>query len=200
MCLEAWDNTGDEGYLGAIVEDYCLDECIDILLEAPVKNPDGSITDPDKHIDEKNMNTGLTLGDRARGLWGYAKYGATKVGDEYKGLGSDIKAGWGQEGIKNKAKGIGSALGKHKAAVAGAGVATAAAGYGVYRFAKWVNQARNKPKSWIGQKIAALRGIYQKWMQAAQRNPQQAGMIKSACAKIMSIIDALLAKLQSAAG
>ena len=204
MCLEAWDNTGDESYLEAIVEDYYLEECANILLEE---------INADYELDETRP-------------FGYKKwYGkpymavrdtVNNVGAEYKDLWQDLKQGArgtkvnlsgdrDKHGIVDKTawervKGVGSAFGKHKAATAGAVAAAGAAGYGVYKFANWVKEARNKPKSWIGKKIAALRSIYQKWMQQAQKNPKKAGMIKSACAKLLSIIDALMAKLQNAVG
>ena len=75
-------------------------------------------------------------------------------------------------------------------ALAAAGVAAA-----IYK------ASNNKPKSWIGQKIAALRNVYAKWMKKAQNaDASVAGRIKAAAGKIMAIIDKLMAKLQNAAG
>lgn len=75
-------------------------------------------------------------------------------------------------------------------ALAAAGVAAA-----IYK------ASSNKPKSWIGQKIAALRNVYAKWMKKAQNaDASVAGRIKAAAGKIMAIIDKLMAKLQNAAG
>ena len=210
MCLEAWDNTGDDEYLEAIVEDYCLDEAVDILLErVSLVRPMGYKQDPEATSTKISKFVGSHGGD-------WLRQGIDNIGSEYGDLWSDIKSGGSKtyvnlsgekktHGIKTRTnwervKGVGSALGKHKAATAGAAVAAGAGAYGVYKFANWVKESRNKPKSWIGQKIAALRSIYQKWMMEAQKNPKKAGIIKSACANILSIIDALMQRLQTAAG
>lgn len=88
--------------------------------------------------------------------------------------------------------------------VAKASAATAAIGaaaYGIGKYTGLIKQADNKPKSWIGQKIAALRKVYQSWMQKAEKGGPGAGAkIKQAAAKLLSIIDALMAKMQKAAG
>ena len=188
MCLEAWDNTGDEGYLGAIVEDYCLDEAIQLLIESAsaqdaVFGPGLVATDDDKYTASAAIQNGKTTGNLKDDL---------KIVQNAPGTSKVGKAKMAKNALVNAAKRNKKNIAIGAGAAAGAGAL--ALGY------KWVKQARNKPKSWIGQKIAALRRIYQKWMQAAQRNPSKAGMIKSVCAKILSIIDALLAKLQSVAG
>ena len=58
--------------------------------------------------------------------------------------------------------------------------------------------ANNKPKSWISQKIASLRGIYAKWLEAAKKesDANKANVIKKAAASLLKIIDQLLAKMQ----
>jgi len=204
MCLEAWDNTGDEDYLEAIVEDYCLDECLELLMEAE--------TDAEVHArrqDELDDVFGVKAGPvNVSAAATKAGRIGTKIKNFYTGnfqqayrdfkgtrnaraLGLKDREG-NEYGYGNAAKNLG--IGAAKVG------ATAAAGYGIAKFAKWVKEANNRPKSWIGQKIAALRGIYQKWMQQAQKNPKKAGMIKSVAAKLLSIIDALMAKLQTAAG
>ena len=75
----------------------------------------------------------------------------------------------------------------------GAGAA-AAVGAGIYAY----NKYRNKPKSVIAKRIAALRGIYRKFMVNAQRNPQKAGIFKRIAAKILSVIDKLMSFMQHA--
>ena len=62
--------------------------------------------------------------------------------------------------------------------------------------------AERKPKSWIGKKIAVLRGLYSKWLDKAkaERDTNKAGMFKSIAATIMNCIDYLLKKLQYAVG
>jgi len=82
-------------------------------------------------------------------------------------------------------------------ALGGAALATAGLGLGY----KILKSADGKPKSWIGQKIAALRNIYAKWMKKAQNSDASvAGRLKAAAGKLMAIIDKLMAKLQKAAG
>lgn len=80
-----------------------------------------------------------------------------------------------------------------KYGLAAAGIAGAA-----FAANKFIKQAQNKPRTWIAKKIAALRSIYSKFMTQAQRNPQKAGAFKRIAAKILSVIDKLMAKLQHA--
>jgi hypothetical protein len=96
-------------------------------------------------------------------------------------------------GIKAYATGAGK--------VAATAAAVGAAGYGLKKFYNYLHQADDKPKTWIGQKIAALRKVYQAWMQKAEKGgPGVGAKIKQAAAKLLSIIDALMAKMQKAAG
>lgn len=127
------------------------------------------------------------------------------AGQEFAGLGGELKAAAGQDGIGAKAAGIKNAVMGHKAAAAAGGVGAAAAigglGLAIKKGYDYVKAAQDKPKSWIGQKIAALRKVYQAWMQKAEKGgPGVGAKIKQAAAKLMSIIDALMAKMQKAAG
>ena len=83
-----------------------------------------------------------------------------------------------------------------KAAI-GTGIGAALAG-GIYA----VNQYRNKPKSVIGKRIAALRNIYSKFMRDAQKAPNEGvkNKLKKVAAKILGVIDKLMAFLQKKAG
>ena len=76
----------------------------------------------------------------------------------------------------------------------GVAAGAAAVGAGIYAY----QQYKNKPKSVIAKRIAALRGIYRKFMVNAQRNPQKAGIFKRIAAKILSVIDKLMGFLQNA--
>lgn len=80
-----------------------------------------------------------------------------------------------------------------KYGLAAAGIA--GAGFLGYKVLK---QSQNKPRTWIAKKIAALRNSYSKIIIQAKRNPQKAGMLKRIAAKILSVIDKLMAKLQHA--
>ena len=66
------------------------------------------------------------------------------------------------------------------------------------KYMKAIQMANNKPKSWISQKIASLRGIYAKWLEAAKKesDANKANVIKKAAASLLKIIDQLLAKMQ----
>ena len=68
----------------------------------------------------------------------------------------------------------------------------------IYDYRKAIRMANNKPKSWISQKIASLRGIYAKWLEAAKKesDANKANVIKKAAASLLKIIDQLLAKMQ----
>lgn len=113
-----------------------------------------------------------------------------------------------KKGIGEKFKGAGSALvdglNKKDAAVIGGTVAVGVAGIaGAAVMAnKILKAANNKPKSWIGKKIASLRSLYSKWLRRAnmEKNLRRASAIKKVCATIMNVIDKLMAKLQNAAG
>ena len=194
MCLEAWDNTGDEGYLEAIVDDSCLYEAAEILMEDNFDDAKAAFESQDKETQKKNTLDSNGILNNATGK----KYSPFRP---MANLYADAKSSMSNaEGFTGKAKALGGAMWRNKLGTASAAGVAGAGAYGVYRFAKWVKEARNKPKSWIGKKVAALRSIYQKWMQQAQKNPKKAGIIQSAAAKILSIIDALLAQLQRAAG
>jgi len=216
MCLEAWDNTGDEDYLEAIVEDYCLEEAAMILNELTQEDIDQLQAKNRAEHPELYEDNQVGLGKSAKedtsktppnpaaaapaGGGGRLSRYWNSIKGAYGKAGSDIKAAWGQEGIKNKATALGKAAWGNKAVIGGTAAGVAGLGAAIYAGQKYIREARNKPKSWIGKKIAALRSVYQKWMQAAQKNPQKAGAIKSAAAKLLAIIDALLAKMQKAAG
>ena len=65
---------------------------------------------------------------------------------------------------------------------------------------KIVKQADNQPKTWIAQKIAALRKLYQKWLKKAneEKDENKIGRIKNVARIILNAIDKLMAKLQNA--
>ena len=79
----------------------------------------------------------------------------------------------------------------------GLGVVAAGAAIGgsIYAYKRF----KNKPRSVIAKRIAALRGIYKKFMINAQRNPKKANVFKRIAVKILSVIDKLLHYLQNKA-
>jgi hypothetical protein len=78
------------------------------------------------------------------------------------------------------------------AGAAGAGLA----GYLAYK------QYKNKPKTVIGKRIAALRKVYAKFMKRAQSSSDKglAAKLKKVAAKILSVIDKLMEFIQKKAG
>lgn len=89
---------------------------------------------------------------------------------------------------------------KHSNAFMYGGVAAGVA-VGGLGLAKILKEAKNKPKSWIAKKIASLRSVYSKWLKRAQKesNSKKANAIKKVAAKILAVIDKLMAKLQTMA-
>jgi hypothetical protein len=96
-----------------------------------------------------------------------------------------------KDAIKSAGKGAG------KIALTGLAV------YGGYKgLQKLVQTAKERPNSWIGRKIAALRNIYHKWMNAAEKTTDKtnSSLIKNAAHKILNVIDKLMVILQKHAG
>lgn len=79
-------------------------------------------------------------------------------------------------------------------AYAGFAIGALAVKGGMYAYAY-----KNRPKSFIAKRIAALRSVYQKMLFDAQVHPEKAGIIKRAAAIVLSIVDKLMAVLQRAA-
>ena len=57
-------------------------------------------------------------------------------------------------------------------------------------------QIAHKPKSWISRKIASLRKIYANYMSKAKQEGPNASVFKKIAAKVLSVIDALLKRLE----
>ena len=113
------------------------------------------------------------------------------VSDATKKFHQKRVAGFGKDAAISAAKGVGK--------IAATAAAVGAAGFGLKKFYNYVTQADHKPASWISQKIAALRSLYYSWMKKAQKGgPGVGAKIKQAAAKLLSIIDALMKKLQHA--
>lgn len=111
-------------------------------------------------------------------------------------------------------RGAGNFLNKHKGKLAiAAGIGAAA--YGAYKnrnkikgligkgspvdASKVMKEADKNGPRWISRKIASLRNMYAQWLQKAKAESDsgKANIFKQIAAKIMSVIDALMKKLQS---
>ncbi len=102
--------------------------------------------------------------------------------------------------LKAAGQNVGAAAGHAVKGIGKIGLTAGAIG-GVILGAKKLLGAKDQPKSVIAQKIASLRKVYQSWMQKAQQGgPGVGDKIKQAAAKLLSIIDALMQKMQHAAG
>ena len=170
-CANAYLESGDEQYLGAILEGKVGDawNVVKGAASNAASTVKGAAASAGNAIDPRNIR------------------------DDYK---TAQQAGLG------KVASAKDALVHNKAAAgvaAGVGVGAVAAGIATARH--FIKAAENKPKSWISQKIASLRGIYAKWLKAAQKQSDagKANVFKQGAAKLMTIIDALLKKLQTAA-
>ena len=171
-CANAYLESGDEQYLGAILEGKVGDawNAVKGAASNAASTVKGAAASAGNAIDPRNIKDDYQLARQAGGL---GKVASAKY-----------------------------ALANNKAAAgvaAGVGVGAVAAGIATARH--FIKAAENKPKSWISQKIASLRGIYAKWLKAAQKQSDagKANVFKQGAAKLMTIIDALLKKLQTAA-
>lgn len=210
-CISLWDGMPDTDEADMALAEALID---DTYLEQFIQEA------------EANASGGESLFDKVKG-WGTSaknaiQSGAGKVGDFYT---SDFKQGAASLSARNRrmknmnsdsqpmsdslkkqleadnktdAKNAAKSFAKGTGKVAGT---IAVVGGAIALGRKLLGQADNKPKSWIGQKIAALRKVYASWMQKAQKGgPGVGAKIKQAAAKLLQIIDALMAKMQNAAG
>ena len=170
-CANAYLESGDEQYLGAILEGKVGDawNAVKGAASNAVSTVKGAAASAGNAIDPRNIKDDYQTAQQA---------GLGKVASAKDAL------------VNNKAA---------AGVAAGVGVGAVAAGIATARH--FIKAAENKPKSWISQKIASLRGIYAKWLKAAQKQSDagKANVFKQGAAKLMTIIDALLKKLQTAA-
>jgi hypothetical protein len=204
-CIDKWSATSDDSYLDAIVEDTYLNEFVDKIKDFYTKDFknakqsfDYSKTLYKRNInyinsiakDKKNLNKTLSDNNATGAAKKAASNELARIKDHIKSNG-EILRGHEKDTTKNVAKGAG------KVALTGLAV------YGGYKgLQKLVQTAKERPKSWIGKKIAALRNIYHKWMNAAEKTTDKtnSSLIKNAAHKILNVIDKLMAILQKHAG
>lgn len=181
-CANAYLESGDEQYLGAILE--------------------GKVGDAWNAVKGAASNAASTVKGAAINAASTVKGAAASAGNaiDPRNIRDDYQTA--QQAGLGKVASAKDALVHNKAAAGvavGVGVGAVAAGIATARH--FIKAAENKPKSWISQKIASLRGIYAKWLKAAQKQSDagKANVFKQGAAKLMTIIDALLKKLQTAA-
>jgi len=140
-------------------------------------------------------SSGGGIGSKLGSLLGGGSKGSSSSGGGNSGGGSGGGGGLAAVVGGGSSSSSGMSLGK-KAAI-GAGVATAI-GSSILTY----RQYQNKPKSVIAKRIAALRQTYSKFMSQAQKAPNDGikNKLKHVAAKILSVIDKLMAFLQRKAG
>lgn len=204
-CIDKWSTSSDDKYLDAIVEDTYLNEFVDKIKDfylgdfAKAGQSARYAVARAKHNADYIRSTNRTINSNNRLLRDENATDAAKkmaqdeinsINDERK-MNADILRGHEKDALKNYAKG--------ELKLGG----TALAAYGGYKgVQKLVQMAKDRPKSWIGKKIASLRKIYTKWMSAAEKTSDKtnSSLIKNAAHKILTVIDKLLAILQKNAG
>ena len=212
--LEAYKETGDEDYLLAIIDEaqfgsggfaelvqkareqqnkdhftaykQAMQKGDDVAAKELKKRLANAGNIPSQNIDdiENKMN-------KYNKSWGHRKdVAVTKV----KNVGKEVK-----DFAKNN---------KGKLAV-GAGLAAAAGGALAYtnyknnqemkQLAAIQKQMANAPRSWIAKKIASLRSLYSRYLQKARlaKASGQASVFQKVASKILSVIDALMKKMQN---
>lgn len=204
-CIDKWSTTSNESYLDAIVEDTYLNEFVDKIKDfylgdfrkagqagryakAAIDSNIDHIHTTDKELAVHNKT--LKDSNATDGAKKFAKEEIDRINSERK-QNADILRGHEKDALKHYAKG--------ELKLGG----TALAVYGGYKgLQKLVQTAKERPKSWIGKKIAALRNIYHKWMNTAEKTTDKtnSSLIKNAAHKILTVIDKLMAILQKHAG
>lgn len=225
-CVDEYAKTADDFYLDLILDeagnvkfftgdsDYNPNTASEIDKRLNVKNTGykgGRADNP--RVTKNPKETGLT---RIRNEWKRTNPFATgrdvyrnlrnhsSSKNKYFGLFNKTRAAYG--GVKaglNTFNSNETLKGAAKKGAIGA-AAVGAAAYGIHKFLQnkdnILKQANNKPKSWIAKKIASLRKLYEKWLARASKetNVNKANAIKKVAAKILTVIDKLLKKLQTA--
>jgi hypothetical protein len=205
-CINRWTDTSDDNFLySSLVEDTYLHEFLDGVKDFYARDfrAAGASKDLAKQklddIMEYNKNNNKKLHQNRKTLHDpdaseddkkVAKTAIDVIQNRKNKMGEELR-GHEWDATKHFAKGSG------KTALTGAGLYAGYKGIG-----KLVQMAIERPKSWIGKKIASLRKIYSNWMNAAQRSADKSNssMIKNAARKILTVIDKLLEILQKRAG
>ena len=201
-CVDAYAETADEDYLWfAIDESYLLeaDKAPETKekkegLVSRITNAAGSVRDAFADTKRK-LRTGKFI---ASGAYKDARGKGKGVIDSVKDASGVTRNVMTTNDEPNR-----NWTTKNTAVVAGTAAAGVAGIAGAAVMAnKILKAANNKPKSWIGKKIASLRSLYSKWLRRAnmEKNLRRASAIKKVCATIMNVIDKLMARLQNAAG
>ena len=223
LMVESYIETGNEDYLNILldednfylVEGTVIPSCI--LNELSVSDVTNQIKSTFNSVKQHGSSALTTLSNKGAE---YSQQVANQIGKAANYLGNTAAGQW----VGGKAKQFDDwAVMNHTVAApynklkAGANKAldwakenpgkTMAGAAGVMAVAALVKSAiggdpqkiaEGKDPSWISQKIASLRNIYKQWLQKAQQavNAQQASTFQQVAAKILEVVDSLMAKLQ----
>ena len=149
----------------------------------------------------KEEPTKVAAGGPETQVKGKKSFGS-KVLDKFRGAKDSVKgaAGKAVDYAKENPKKVG--LGALGVAAGAAGLLALKKRFDNNKKQQILAQAAHMPRSWIARKIASLRGIYQNFLFKSKMMQYrgQASVFRTIAAKILSIIDALMAKMQYMAG
>jgi len=216
--LEAYKETGDEDYLLAIIDEaqFGQGKLTEIMQKAAKDHADLMNGAHQKAYDAGDHKAERHLGPKAAAANDMEKSLNKQNINDIETKMKEYHAKQAEEqsklGYKIKSKGR-QALqfaknNKGKLAV-GAGLAAAAGGALAYKsyqnnqemkqVAAIQKQMANAPRSWIAKKIASLRSLYSRYLQRARlaKASGQASVFQKVASKILSVIDALMKKMQN---
>ena len=212
-CIKSYEYTGDEEYLDALCEGMFFGPRFELNRNKYAKH--GILVSSNPHDSHTEIDGGQ---------YQDATPEQTKKMQELKTerkLLQARNAGWenmtaGRK-LRYNAAEVSKGLNKPKVKIAAGAAIAGLAGYALkkksdadfkdkqlqFRDAQIAHikaQAANQSKSWISKKIAALRSIYQNYLQKARiaKANGQASIFQKVASKILGVIDYLTAKLQHA--
>lgn len=198
--VSLYEETGDETYLQALLEE---EDYIELIRHIAM---DRTMTSAEKAAAQESIRRKAKLEEERRKQKEQQPPPKSTIGQGMKNAISVTQAKMdaarrnpppsGRSGISRR-KITGVIIGSTAGAAAGLGVNAV-----LNRIKRIRAEAANQPRSWIGKKISALRSLYSNYLQRAQmaRETGQAGVFKTIAAKILGVIDALMAKMQKATG
>jgi len=212
-CIKSYEYTGEEEYLDALCEGMFFGPRFELDRKKYAKHGILVSSDPnDAHTEIDGGQYQDATPEQAKKMQELKMdrklVQARNVGWE------NMTAG---RKLRYNAKVIGKGLNTHKGKIAAGAAIAGLAGYALKKksdadfkdkqiqfrdaqIAQIKAQAAHQSKSWISKKIAALRSIYQNYLQKARiaKANGQASIFQKVASKILGVIDYLTAKLQHA--
>ena len=217
LLVEAYEATLDENYLLAIIDEaeFGSGGFTELVQKAREQQNKDNYTAYKQAVQKGDNTAAKELKKRLANAGNIPNQNI----DDIESKMNKYNKSWGhrKDVAVTKAKNAGKAVGnfaknnKGKLAI-GAGLAAVAGGalalkkfkdnQEMKQLAEIQKQMTNAPKSWIAKKIASLRKLYKNYMHKAQlaKATGQAGVFTKVAHKILSVIDALMKKMQNIAG